>query len=106
MSKILKNSLIPLFLLMFIFIPFKTHALEMSSINDVYNSKSSCALRLLQQRLWIDHVSWTRSFITSDIASLEDKGPVLERLLKNQDDIEIQLSLIMEKKLEISLLHY
>lgn len=87
MNKFLKNSLIPLFLLLFILIPFKTHALEVSSINDVYNSNSSCALRLLQQRLWIDHVSWTRSFITSDLSSLEDKSYVLERLLKNQDDI-------------------
>ena len=30
---------------------------------------------------------WTRSFIVSDLASLEDKDPVLKRLLKNQDDI-------------------
>ena len=40
-----------------------------------------------ERQLWIDHVSWTRNFIVSDIASLEDKNIVLERLLKNQDDI-------------------
>lgn len=40
-----------------------------------------------ERKLWIDHVSWTRNFIVSDIASLEDKNVVLERLLKNQDDI-------------------
>ncbi len=37
--------------------------------------------------LWIDHVSWTRSYITSAIASLKDQNAVLEQLLKNQDDI-------------------
>lgn len=51
-----------------------------------YN-KATCDLRMAERRLWIDHVLWTRSFIVSDLASLEDKGDVLERLLKNQDDI-------------------
>ena len=40
-----------------------------------------------QRQLWIDHVSWTRSYIISAISSLDDKDIVLERLLKNQDDI-------------------
>ena len=40
-----------------------------------------------ERKLWIDHVTWTRSFIVSDLASLEDKSDVLERLLKNQEDI-------------------
>ena len=44
-------------------------------------------LQMAKRRLWIDHVAWTRSFIISDIASLEDKDYVLERLLRNQDDI-------------------
>ncbi|WP_243106774.1 glycosyltransferase [Clostridium septicum] len=42
---------------------------------------------MLERKLWIDHVLWTRSFIVSDIASLEDKNDVLHRLFKNQDDI-------------------
>lgn len=36
-----------------------------------------------ERRLWIDHVSWTRNYIVSDLSSLEDKSYVLERLLKN-----------------------
>lgn len=40
-----------------------------------------------QRKLWIDHISWTRSAITSILLSLEDKEPVVERLLKNQEDI-------------------
>ncbi|MDV8110622.1 hypothetical protein R3379_15895 [Bacillus sp. BAU-SS-2023] len=42
---------------------------------------------MAERRLWIDHVSWTRNYIVSDLSSLEDKSYVLERLLKNQDDI-------------------
>ena len=40
-----------------------------------------------ERQLWIEHVLWTRSYIVSAIADLEDKDPVLQRLLKNQDDI-------------------
>ncbi|MCL6602091.1 MAG: glycosyltransferase [Paenibacillus sp.] len=39
------------------------------------------------RKLWIDHVIWTRSYIVSAIAGLEDQEEVLERLLKNQQDI-------------------
>lgn len=83
MKKILRNSLLSLFVLTFILAPIKAQALEPSK--DVQSSY--CDLRMLQRRLWIDHVSWTRSVIISDLSSLEDKGIVLERLLKNQDDI-------------------
>ncbi|MPM66972.1 hypothetical protein SDC9_113886 [bioreactor metagenome] len=87
MKKILKSLLLSLFLLTLIFIPFKAQALETFSSKDVSCNKSICDLRMLQRKLWIDHISWTRSTIISDLSSLEDKGPVLERLLKNQDDI-------------------
>ena len=39
------------------------------------------------RKLWIDHVIWTRNYIVSAIAGLEDQEEVLERLLKNQQDI-------------------
>ncbi|MCC3865209.1 glycosyltransferase [Terrisporobacter petrolearius] len=85
-EKIFKGSLLSLFLLTLIFIPFKSQALETISSNDVSYNKATCDLRMLQRKLWIDHVSWTRNTIISDLSSLEDTGPVLERLLKNQDD--------------------
>ena len=34
-----------------------------------------------ERQLWIEHVLWTRSYIVSAIADLEDKDPVLQRLL-------------------------
>lgn len=39
------------------------------------------------RKLWIDHVIWTRSYIVSAIAGLEDQEEVLARLLRNQQDI-------------------
>jgi hypothetical protein len=39
------------------------------------------------QELWIEHAWWTRSFIVSNLAGLEDQEVVLNRLLKNQVDI-------------------
>jgi hypothetical protein len=39
------------------------------------------------RKLWSDHVFWTRNFIVSDVAGLEDKEQVLARLLQNQTDI-------------------
>lgn len=51
------------------------------------------------RRLWIDHVLWTRNYITSaTTAGVEDQKEVLARLLKNQEDIGN-----MEKKLGTSL---
>ncbi|MDK2586612.1 glycosyltransferase [Romboutsia sedimentorum] len=86
MKKVSRN-LLSLFLLALILVPFKSQALESTYYKDIPCNKAACNLRMAQRKLWIDHVSWTRSFIVSDLSSLEDKGPVLERLLKNQDDI-------------------
>lgn len=87
MKKIFKSSLLSLFLLTLILTPIKANALESEYSKGENFNKSSCDLRMLQRKLWIDHVSWTRSLIISDLSSLEDKNLVLERLLKNQDDI-------------------
>ncbi len=50
-------------------------------------SKSAVELRLAMRQLWTDHVVYTRDFITSSLAGLDDASKVAERLLKNQDDI-------------------
>lgn len=87
MKKFFNRSLLPLVLLLLIFTPFQTHAVESMSRKDAAFISPTCNLRMTERRLWMDHVLWTRSYIVSDLASLEDKVPVLERLLKNQDDI-------------------
>ncbi|WP_330362473.1 hypothetical protein [[Clostridium] dakarense] len=84
MKKIFKNLLLPLFVLILTFTPLKSQAIEKNYYND---TKSTCDLKMAERQLWIEHVLWTRNFIISDLSSLEDKDVVLERLLKNQDDI-------------------
>lgn len=44
-------------------------------------------LRLALDRLWADHVMWTRNFIVAGLAKAEDTQTAAERLLKNQEDI-------------------
>lgn len=85
MKKFFGNLFLSLFLLALI--PLKIQATEITAINNQPRNKSQCELKMTERKLWIDHVLWTRSFIVSDLASLEDKNDVLERLLKNQDDI-------------------
>ncbi len=45
------------------------------------------ALRLTMRKLWEDHITYTRNYIISASAGLEDEGTVAQRLLRNQDDI-------------------
>lgn len=87
MMKVLKKSLLLLFLLNLFFIPLKAKAIETNSLADDSQTKSKCDLKMSERKLWIDHVLWTRNYIIADMNSLEDKANVLERLLKNQDDI-------------------
>jgi len=39
------------------------------------------------RKLWEDHIEYTRNYIISALAGLEDTPKVAERLLRNQDDI-------------------
>lgn len=87
MKLLLRNLLLLFLLFTFILIPFKTLAIESSTFSDNSCNKTACDLRMAERKLWIDHVSWTRSYIISALASLEDKDDVAQRLLKNQDDI-------------------
>jgi hypothetical protein len=50
-------------------------------------SESAHQLKFNFRRLWIEHAIWTRSYIVSAEANLEDQKMILARLLKNQDDI-------------------
>ncbi|AZS15635.1 glycosyltransferase [Paenibacillus lutimineralis] len=44
-------------------------------------------LKTDMQKVWIDHTIWTRSYIVSAISDRPDQKDVLDRLLRNQQDI-------------------
>ena len=77
------STLLVFMLFTTILLPIKAYGID----NDIPLNNSIVNLKMDERKLWIDHVSWTRSFIVSDLASLPDKDVVLQRLLKNQDDI-------------------
>lgn len=87
MNKIVKLFTITLLTSIMILSPLHSVVEANEGVQETAGTTASCELKLFMQRLWIDHVGWTRSFIVSDLANLEDKADVLERLLKNQDDI-------------------
>lgn len=67
--------------------PFHTVAAEETSKQSHSMDDPAGQLHCALRKLWIEHVFWTRSYIVSAVANLPDKEEVLERLLKNQDDI-------------------
>ncbi|MGI2296332.1 glycosyltransferase [Paenibacillus sp. GXUN7292] len=44
-------------------------------------------LKADMQKVWINHTIWTRSYIVSAISNRPDQKDVLDRLLRNQQDI-------------------
>jgi hypothetical protein len=50
-------------------------------------SAANCDLRTDMRKLWEDHVTWTRTYVISAVAGLDDKSTAAERLLQNQTDI-------------------
>lgn len=83
MKKLFSTLLLSTILFTTLLIPAKVYAND----NLAQLNKPAVKLQLAEQKLWIDHVSWTRNFIVSDLSSLGDKDVVLQRLLKNQDEI-------------------
>ena len=82
MKNFFKPLSISLVFLSLLATPFRAYGAENKKANTSVHD-----LKVQERKLWNDHVSWTRNFIVSDLASLEDNEPVLKRLLKNQDDI-------------------
>lgn len=70
-----------------------TPALTAAAGNEqVYAQKQCLSPQMVQlkcnlRKLWINHVVWTRNYIVSAVAGMEDQEKVLARLLKNQQDL-------------------
>lgn len=53
----------------------------------VYRMHNTNVIHLLAQKLWIDHMFWTREYLVRFVNKLPDVDAVATRLLKNQDDL-------------------
>lgn len=80
-----KNFLI-LILLLFSFLSLQ--AVQAQMMHDNHSTKMSTSdFKMAMQKLWDDHVMWTRNVILNIIDDLGGTDKAVERLLKNQDDI-------------------
>jgi hypothetical protein len=60
---------------------------QMSEMMMGMQSDSSVELRMAMRKLWEDHIIWTRVYIMSTLAGLDDTSAAAQRLLQNQEDL-------------------
>ena len=87
MKRVVATLLLSLLFFVQLVTPSQAQPVENVTLKKNCSTEKMNNLRVEERKLWQDHVLWTRDFIKSDLAGLEDKDKVLERLLKNQDDI-------------------
>lgn len=58
-----------------------------TAVTPVADADATVELKMAMRTLWEEHIVYTRNYIISAVAELEDVGEVAERLLRNQDDI-------------------
>ncbi|EKE03366.1 MAG: hypothetical protein ACD_20C00212G0007 [uncultured bacterium] len=58
-----------------------------STTANISSQTSACDFRIMNRKLWSDHVTWTRMYIISVLADLKDTNYAADRLLKNQEEI-------------------
>ncbi|MDD4976295.1 MAG: hypothetical protein PHY93_18195 [Bacteriovorax sp.] len=77
-----------LFFILFGLITITTASTAFADITETMPlTRSAMELRITMRKLWEDHITYTRNYIISDLANLNDKSKIAERLLKNQVDI-------------------
>lgn len=87
MKKLICKLSVVLILFMTLTPNMKVFALEDGEDCRNCTCETALALKEKERMLWEEHVFWTRNYIISKLAPLADKDIVLERLMKNQEDI-------------------
>jgi hypothetical protein len=87
MKKVLIMSMLVLFVVAAASTGTYAKSIKGKMSDKIMFSKPSVELKMAMRKLWEDHITYTRNYIISALADLEDVGKVAERLLKNQDDI-------------------
>lgn len=88
-----RNKWLLAFLVTLTFVFSLSTAVESVQANAGAKKGSACLspkmvqLKTDMQKVWIDHTIWTRSYIVSAMSNRLDQKDVLDRLLRNQQDI-------------------
>lgn len=88
-SRFFSSMMLVMFLVVLL-VPAQTGAAagkELAAKPAVCLTPSMVELKSGMRKLWTDHVTWTRNYIVSAVAGAPDQQKVLDRLLKNQQDI-------------------
>lgn len=90
----MKNKWLTTWLLTFVLVCSMVQPLTARAITNTNGQKEAICLspKMVQlkgdmQKVWIDHTIWTRSYIVSAMSNRADQKDVLDRLLRNQQDI-------------------
>ncbi|MDP4098808.1 glycosyltransferase [Paenibacillus sp. P96] len=88
----MKNKWLPALLLTLALVVSMTPAVSVQAKAGAEKDLTCLSPKMVQlkgdmRKAWIDHTIWTRSYIVSAIANLPDQKDVLDRLLRNQQDI-------------------
>ncbi len=62
-------------------------AAPLGAMGQPQNTQSAVELRSALRKLWEEHIVYTRNYIISALAGLDDTATVADRLLRNQDDL-------------------
>ena len=92
MKKVILSSILVLFLVTVMVSISSAEPMKGKMMKGKMSGKMLCNpsvidLRMAMRKLWEDHITYTRNYIISALADLEDAGKIAERLLRNQDDL-------------------
>ena len=87
----MKNKWLPVLLLTLVLVYSMTPVVSAQAKLSEHKDPACLSPKMVQlkgdmQKAWIDHTIWTRSYIVSALANIQDQKDVLDRLLQNQQD--------------------
>jgi len=88
MKKVILSGLLVIFLITSMAVTSPEAMVKAEMTGEMICNKSVADIRVAMRKLWEDHIMYTRNYIISAVADLDEAGTFAQRLLKNQDDIK------------------
>lgn len=87
MKKFLLTGMLVLFVVATVSIVSYAQPRQRKMQNKKAGPHASIRLQITMRKLWEDHITYTRNYIISAVADLDDASEVTQRLLRNQDEL-------------------